>query len=331
MRIAIDAMGGDHAPQELVAGVLESAKTQPDWEYILVGQETVLNGYGPFPANIRIHHAETVMAMDESVEHIRQKKDCSIWQATQLVKDGTADFVVSAGSTGAQMACALLQLGRIKGIDRPAICIVLPTMTGGKVILDVGANADVRPQQLVQFALMGSVYYQTLFGKERPEVALLSNGSEEHKGNELVLAAHGLLKTSGLNFVGNKEGRDVPFGEYDVLVTDGFTGNIVLKLAEGLSKMLFAQLKEQFLKDTKSKLGAALVKPGLRDLKRNLDYTEHGGAPLLGVKGLSIVCHGSSNAKAIRNAIAAGAKLQQAGFVEQLMQQAAQQQFASVE
>ncbi len=315
MRIAVDAMGGDHAPNEIVQGAIAAAQEHSDWQIILVGKEAMLPKQSQYPANVRTYPAGSVMAMDESVEHLRQKRDSSIWVATQLVKEGEADAVVSAGSTGAQMASALLQLGRIKGVERPAICVVFPTFNGGKIVLDIGANTELKPEQLLQFAVMGDVYAKAVFHTENPRIALLSNGAEECKGTPLVVAAHKLLAESELNFIGNIEGRDISYGEYDVMVTDGFTGNVVLKMAEGLSKVLFAQLKREFKHNLFTKIGAALVKPGLLNIKKALDYTEYGGAPLVGVKGISIVCHGSSNAYAIKNAIAVAANLVEADFV----------------
>ena len=302
MRIAVDVMGGDKAPDEIIKGTLLAGKKYPDIEFILVGYEEVLSHY-QLPDKFSCHYCTQMMAMDESVESLRQKRDSSIWVATELVKKGEADAVVSAGSTAAQMASALLLLGRIKGIARPAIGVMLPTKAGMRLILDSGANADVDAAQLYQFAAMGVIYMENVYHVSNPRVALLSNGTEEHKGNGLVLAAHQLLKEGNFNFIGNLEGRDVPFGEYDVLVCDGFTGNVVLKMAEGMSKMIFALMKEALNSNIRSKIGTALILPAIKRMKDRMDYREHGGAPLLGVKGLSIVCHGSSDAKAICSAI----------------------------
>ena len=304
MKIAVDAMGGDLAPREIILGAIEAAASYPEIQIILVGDQPLIQKEFPtLPVNISLHHAADVMAMDETVENLRNKKDSSIWVATKLVKDGQADAVVSAGSTASQMASALLQFGRIKGIDRPAIATVYPTLQGGKVILDVGANANVQAQQLVQFAVMGKTYAEVILGLTDPRVALLSNGTEEGKGNDLTVAAHQLLKETSLNFIGNIEGRDIPNGSYDVAVCDGFTGNVVIKVSEGLSSSLFSLLKEEFQSSLRAKIGAALIMPGLKNIKKKLDYAEVGGAPLLGVKGVSIICHGSSKAKAVKNAI----------------------------
>lgn len=319
MKIAVDAMGGDYAPGEIVAGALKGAEMFPDIEVILVGHEEVLRKDFPnLPRNARVHHASEVMAMDESVESLRNKKDSSIWVATKLVKEKQADAVVSAGSTAAQMASALLQLKRIEGIDRPAISTVYPTLQGGKVILDVGANTNVDADQLVQFAVMGKTYAEVILKIENPRVALLSNGSEEGKGNGVVLEAHQLLKKTNLNFIGNIEGRDIPAGTYDVAICDGFVGNVLLKLSEGLASSLFALMKNEFQKDMRGKLGAALLMPGLKSIKKMMDYAEVGGAPLLGVKGVSIICHGSSKSLAIQNAVRVARECVAGRFIEQV-------------
>ncbi|ATW28442.1 phosphate--acyl-ACP acyltransferase [Candidatus Formimonas warabiya] len=312
-------MGGDYAPGEIVSGVLKASEMFPELELLLVGHEMVLKkAYPELPQNIRICHAAGVMGMDESVEALRNKKDSSIWVATKLVKDGQADAVVSAGSTAAQMAAALLQFGRIKGIDRPAISTVFPTLQGGKVILDVGANTSVKPEQLVQFAVMGKTYAEVILKIAHPRVALISNGAEEGKGNEVTVEGHQLLKKANLNFVGNIEGRDIPAGNYDVAVCDGFVGNVLLKLSEGLGTSLFSLLKSEFESNLRSKIGAALLMPGLKKIKKMMDYAEVGGAPLLGVKGVSIICHGSSKARAIQNAVRVARDCVAGRFIDQI-------------
>jgi len=319
LKIAVDAMGGDYAPAEIVAGSLHAMEILPQMELVLVGDESVLKKELPrLPQRISLCHASEVMGMDESVEALRKKRNSSIWIATKLVKEGEADAVVSAGSTAAQMASALLQFGRIKGIDRPAIPAVFPTLKGGKVVLDVGANTNVRPEQLLQFAVMGKIYGEKILKIAHPRIALLSNGSEEGKGNDLTIEAHELLKNSGLNFIGNIEGRDVPLGDYDVVVCDGFVGNVLIKLSEGLAGAMFSLLKKEFEKNLKTKLGAALILPGLKNIKKMMDYAEYGGAPLLGVRGISIICHGSSQAKAIQNAIKVAADCVSGGFVNRI-------------
>ncbi|MDA8223738.1 phosphate acyltransferase PlsX [Desulfosporosinus sp.] len=322
MRIAVDAMGGDYAPEEIIKGTMIAAKSSPDVQLILVGQkeriQTFLSG-GTLPGNVSLYEASEVIEMDEHPANaVRKKKDSSIVVATRLVKQGEADAVVSAGSTGAQMAAALLGLGRIKGIERPAIVTILPTPEGGKLILDVGANMDATPEQLCQYGLMGSVYATKILGIQNPRVGLLNVGSEEGKGNELTQKAYPLLKASPLNFIGNVEGRDVPYGRADVVVCEGFAGNILLKTAEGLAGVLFQQIKEKITSNMVRKLGALAVKPGLKEIAQMMDYSEYGGAPLLGVNGISIICHGSSKAKAIFNAIRVARECVQVNLIEQI-------------
>ncbi|MCL2817372.1 MAG: phosphate acyltransferase PlsX [Clostridiales bacterium] len=315
MRIALDIMGGDKAPKEIIEGGNAIALKEPSWEIVMVGTPETRPLLDGAPANVKFIPCGCAMGMDEPVEALLHKKDSSIWVATKLVKDGEAGAVVSAGSTGAQMSAAILLLGRVKGIARPAITVVLPTLQGGKVMLDMGANPDVKPEMLLQFAQMGAIYAGIVRGVANPRVVLLSNGTEENKGNEITVAAHKLLAASGLNFAGNLEGRDIPKGDYDVLVCDGFSGNIVLKTMEGLNSALFSLLKEEFSRNLLTKTGAALVWKGLKNIKLRLDYAEHGGAPLLGVNGVSIICHGSSPARAIENAVKVAVSCVRGDFV----------------
>ncbi len=309
MKIAIDAMGGDFAPGEIVRGAVEAVKAYPV-ELLLVGQkeavESTLRKEGYLGEAITVVDAPEVIGMNEHpVNAIKEKKKASIVVATELVRDGEAQAVVSAGNTGAAMASALLRLGRIKGVERPAIGSPFPTLRGVSLLADAGANADCRPNQLVQFAQMGSIYAERVWGISSPSVGLLNIGEEEAKGNELTLEVYGRLKESGLNFIGNVEGRDIPAGKAQVVVCDGFVGNVVLKLTEGLAGAIFAMMKEEFQANLVARAGSALLLPGLRKIKKRMDYTEYGGAPLLGINGVSIISHGSSNAKAIRNAIRA--------------------------
>lgn len=305
MRIAVDAMGGDFAPLEIVKGAVEAALRHKDTEIILVGDEKAITSLNiKLPENISLKHAGDVITMHEQPAlALRRKPDASIAVATKMVRNKEADAVVSAGSTGAQMAAALLLLGRIKGVERPAIVTIYPTFNGGKLILDVGANTDCTPNMLIQFAHMGSIYAENVLAFANPRVALLNNGEEEGKGSPLTKETYKLLKEESINFIGNLEGREIIQGNYEVLVCDGFVGNVVLKLSEGLASGIMNMLKEEFSKTILTKMGAALVMPGLKKMKSMLDYAEYGGAPLLGVKGVSIICHGSSHAKAIKNAI----------------------------
>ncbi len=319
MKIAVDAFGGDYAPEQIVAGALE-ASAMHGIEVLLVGDEAALR---PLVANkegsdgVEIVHATQVIGMDEApVEAVRKKKDSSLTVAAALVKSGAAGGMISAGSTGAAMAASLLGIGRIKGVERPAITSLMPTLTGVCLLADVGANVDCRPSQLVQFGQMSSIYAEKVLGVQNPKVGLLNVGEEPTKGNEAAQKAYQVLQNSSLNFIGNIEGREIPKGHVDVVVCDGFVGNIVLKFAEGLGSALFGMMKEEFTKTTLTKLGALLLKPGLRQIKKRMDYTEYGGAPLLGVNGISIIAHGSSNAKAIRNAIRVAAEAAENHVVE---------------
>ncbi|HHY27556.1 MAG TPA: phosphate acyltransferase PlsX [Desulfitobacterium dehalogenans] len=322
IRIAVDAMGGDHAPGEIVKGALRSIEYF-DIEVILVGRPELIKEFlpqGNLPAKVRIKEANQVVGMDEHpAQAVRRKKDSSIVVATRLVKEGEADALVSAGSTGAQMAASLLGLGRIKGIDRPAIVTVLPTLEGGKLLLDVGANPDAKPEHLLQYAMMGSIYAESILGIENPKVGLLNIGTEETKGNELTQTAYPLLQKAPLNFIGNVEGRAIPYGQAaDVVVCEGFVGNVVLKTTEGLAGALFQLIKEKITSTPLRKLGALAIKPGLKEIAKMMDYAEYGGAPLLGVNGISIISHGSSNEKAIFNAIRVAKECVESGFIEEI-------------
>ena len=324
MRIAVDAMGGDYAPEEIVKGTLMAAEKNPEVHLVLVGQKERMLPFltGPRLKNISLVEATEVIEMDEHPANaVRKKKDATIVVATRLVKQGEADAVVSAGSTGAQMAAALLGLGRIKGIERPAIATVMPTVEGGKLILDVGANLDATPEQLCQYALMGSIYAKRILGIPNPRVGLLNVGSEEGKGNELTQKTYPLLKEAPINFIGNIEGRDVPYGRADVVVCEGFVGNVLLKTAEGLAGVFVQVIKERITSTMIRKLGAMAVKPGLKEFAQMMDYAEYGGAPLLGVNGISIICHGSSKAKAIFNAIRVAQECVQMRFIEQIREE----------
>lgn len=307
MRIALDAMGGDFAPRETVKGALLAAE-ELGVEVILVGVqddiERELARAGANRDNLSIVHAQQVIPMDEShpVEALRRMRDSSILAACNLVAQGDADAVVSAGNTGAMMASAILRLKRLEGADRPAIAIPFPTTAGYCFVVDAGANSESRPHHLLSFALMGDAYARQI-GKENPRIGLLNMGEESTKGTELQVQAYELIAKSGCNFIGNIEGKDIPMGHADVVVTDGFTGNIVLKLAEGVGEAMVKILKASVEKSLISELGALLMRPALRSLKSKMDYSEYGGALLLGVNGVTVIAHGRSNAKAIKNAI----------------------------
>jgi glycerol-3-phosphate acyltransferase PlsX len=302
-------MGGDHAPAEIVAGALR-AREELDVDVLLVGEPDAIQACltkHHASADIEVVAAEGVVEMEEEpLVALRRKPKASINVSMDLVKTGRADAVVSAGHSGAAMAAALLRLGRLRGIDRPAIGAVLPTLIAGKsvLILDVGANVDCRPKFLEQFAFMGSVYSQDVLGTEQPRVGLLNIGEEECKGNELAIATHQLLQANRhLNFVGNAEGRDVLSGQFDVIVCDGFMGNVLLKFAEAVGGVALQILREELPRGWRGQLGTAVLKPNLRQIKQRMDHAEHGGALLLGVDGVCIISHGSSQAPSIFNAI----------------------------
>ncbi len=320
MRIALDAMGGDHAPAETVAGAVAAARAY--------GVEVALAGRpGALAAELAKHEtaglslpvleAPDVIGMDEHAANAaRRRTGSSIHAALREVREGRAAAMVSAGNSGATMAAALFVLGRVPGIERPAIGTVLPTATGRTLLIDAGANTDPKPGQMVQFGQMGAIYVGRVFGLARPRVGLLANGEEPTKGNELVQATHPLLAASGLHFVGNVEGRDIAAGSADVIVADGYTGNVALKVSEGVATMLFDLLRAELRRGLVTKLLAAGLRPAFRRVAARLDYREVGGAPLLGVEGITIIAHGRSDALAIQNAIRAAKEAAEGGALE---------------
>lgn len=308
-RIAVDAMGGDRAPQAPVVGAALAAAAA-GVQVLLVGDRDRLEqAYAVAgtrrPQNVELVHASEVIAVEEPpLSAWRHKKDSSLAVGLRLVKEGRAQALVSAGSTGALLVGASLELGRLPGIDRPALCAVIPTVGGkGVVMLDVGGSTDVRPHQLVQWAVMGSAYAGAVLGRPNPVVGLLNIGAEPNKGNDLVKAAYPRLQRAAINFSGNIEPRDLLSGGVDVVVCDGFVGNMVLKNTEGVADAIFRMLKAALSGSFSARLGALLARPALRSLRAQLDYTEHGGAPLLGLGSPCIKCHGSSDAKAMANGI----------------------------
>jgi glycerol-3-phosphate acyltransferase PlsX len=326
MKIVVDAMGGDHAPALVVDGAVQAARDL-DLEIILIGQraaiEAELARHAPTGLRLTVHHASQVIEMDEHpAAAVRAKKDSSMVVGMELIKRHEADAFFTAGNSGGALAAALFRLGRIRGIKRPALSTIFPSRTpqGYCFVLDIGANADCRPEYLVQFALMGSVYSERVLGVRNPRVAIVSNGEEEGKGNQLVQETVPLLKANGFNFVGNAEGKDIPWGHADVVVTDGFTGNVIIKLAEGVSKLLLDILKTEITSSNVSKVGAMLAKPAFDEVRKRLDYREYGGAPLLGVDGVVIVGHGRSDARAIRNGIRLAAQAVENGVLEAIKQ-----------
>lgn len=301
-------MGGDHAPQVNIEGAVETVQESDDIEIILVGDETAirkeLKGKKHRTDRISIVHASQVVEMHESpTVAIRKKRDSSIRVGVNLVKAGKADAFVSAGHSGVVMGTSLLLLGMSKGVDRPAIATLMPTLKDTFILLDVGANVDCKPENLQQFALMGNIYCKLVLGREKPKVGLLSIGEEDVKGNELTKEAFKLIRQSSINFIGNIEGKDIFTGTADVVVCDGFTGNIALKISEGLAEVILKMLKREISNVTAGRIGYLMLKPAIRNFKKRTDYDEYGGAPLLGINGTSIISHGRSSAKAIRNAL----------------------------
>lgn len=306
MKIAIDAMGGDHAPKEIVEGVFQAVEDFKDVEFLLYGDEVKMAPYLKQHERVQvIHCSEVIEGTDEPVRAVRRKKDASMVRMAQAVADGEADACVSAGNTGALMAAGLFIVHRIDGIDRPALATTLPTLDGaGFDMLDLGANADAKPENILQYAIMGSIYAKQVRGIEKPTVGLLNIGTEDKKGNDLTKQAFKLLKEQNdINFIGNVEARELLNHAADVVVTDGFTGNMVLKTIEGVAGNIFAMLKEEFLSSTKTKVAAMMLKNNLKNLKTKMDYSEYGGAPLFGLKAPVIKAHGSSKAQAIYSAI----------------------------
>lgn len=307
MRVAVDGMGGDNAPVIEVEGAVAAAR-EFGIQVTLVGdsealsQELAKHPCGGLDISI-VHASEVVGMHDSASDAIRKKKDSSIRVAYDLVKDGKAVAVVSAGNSGATMAAGMFVLKRLKGIDRPAIATIFPTLSGKTLVLDVGGNVDCKPQNLVQFALMGEVYAKYFMDIENPKVGLLSNGEEESKGNELTRETNALLRSVPFNYLGYIEGRDVFNGRVDVVVCDGFVGNVVLKLSEGLAEAVGKMLKDEIKQSFLSKVGYLLARRAFKNFKKKVDYSEYGGAPLLGINGVGMICHGGSSAKAIKNAI----------------------------
>ncbi|MBC2850798.1 phosphate acyltransferase PlsX [Cetobacterium sp. 8H] len=337
MKIALDAMGGDYAPLETVKGAVQALQELTDITIILVGKkeeiEKELKKYSYNKEKIEIVDAREIIEMtDDPITAIKTKKDSSMNRTLELVKNGAADASVSAGNTGALISGSQLKLRRIKGVLRPAITTIFPAKKRDIVLMDVGANSDSRPEFIDQFAVMGSLYFEELFGVKNPKVGLLNIGTEEGKGNELTRESFELLKANDkINFIGNIESRDIMDIDVDVVVTDGFTGNMVLKTAEGVSKYIFTLLKEEIMKSFLGKIGALFLKPVFKSLKNKLDSSEYGGALFLGINGISIKAHGNSTANGIKNAIKVANKFAEDKFIEKLTEVMKQDQGGSNE
>lgn len=309
MKLVIDAFGGDNAPQAVIEGVAQALNNWDDFSVILTGDEARINSELASrgltgSSRIEIVHAPQVITCDEQpTAAVKRKKDSSLVAAMNIMANKEADCLISAGSTGAVLTGATLIVRRIPGVKRPALAPVMPTAGRPYLLLDCGANSDCKPEYLQQFAVMGTAYMQGVMNVSSPAVGLVNNGEEEAKGSELTKAAYALLKQTDINFAGNCEGREIFSGKYDVIVTDGFTGNIILKEAEGLADTLFKMIKKEIYSSFRTKIGAALAKPAFKAVKKTMDYTEYGGAPLLGINGGIIKAHGSSDAKAFVSAI----------------------------
>ena len=307
MRIAVDAMGGDHAPHVNVDAAVAAAR-EFGIATLLVGRADRLrqllaeSGYRGSDIDI-VDAAEVITMEDPATAAVRRKRNSSIRVAADCVRDGRAGGLVSAGHTGAAMVSAKMVIGTIEGVDRPALAAILPNLSGHCLLLDVGANPDAKTQHFKEFAVMGSIYAQLVFGKEKPTIGLMSIGEEDTKGTDRTKEAFKVVKETGLNFIGNVEGRDVFDGKVDVIVTDGFTGNVILKVSEALGEMVEKLLREEIKRTLQASVGFLLSRSAFRSFKQRLDYSEYGGAPMLGVKGCVIICHGRSSAKAIKNAI----------------------------
>jgi len=322
MPIALDAMGGDQAPAEPVRGAVLAAR-ELGIEVALVGPERIvreeLARHGGAPSGVTVVGADQYVAMDDApVQAVRQKKDASINVAMRLAKRGEAAAVVSAGSTGAVMASALLNLGRLRGIERPAIGAIAPYTETGILVLDVGANPDCKPSYLEQFAQMGAVYMEKVYGVQRPRVGLMNIGEEDAKGNELTQEVFSRLQDSGLNFVGNVEPNRVHHNVADVIITDGFTGNVAVKATEGAAEFIFQQLRTVITSRLRYRLAALVLRPALMQMRRRMDYGEYGGAPLLGVDGVVIVAHGRVDGQAVKNALRLAREAAGSGMLEAL-------------
>ena len=327
-KIIIDAMGGDNAPEAIIDGAFDAMSARDDFDVIFVGKEDILKeltaGKGYADRFEIVHASETIEMAESPVQAIRTKKNSSMVVGLNLLKDKKGDGFFTAGSTGACIAGGTLIAKRIKGVERAALAPINPTAKGPVLLIDCGANVDCRAEQLRQFGQMGSVYMELMTGTPSPRVGLINNGAEEEKGCALTKEAYGLLKqTEGINFVGNIEGRDIMLGAADVVVCDGFVGNIVMKFLEGMGKAMIMMLKEELMSSTRTKLGAALAKPAFKSFSKKMDYREYGGSLLLGVNGVVVKGHGSSDAKAVKNAVFQCVDFCESGVVEKITEKIA--------
>lgn len=320
MKIVLDCMGGDFGPGPNIEAAVQIARER-GYEIVLIGKQDLLRPllvqHNTANLHLPIVHAAEVIEMDEHpAQAVKAKKDSSIVRGIQMVKNGDADAFVTMGNTGGALAAGVVHLGRIKGVHRPCLSSAFPTTKGWVLLCDLGANTDCKPEWLTQFAVMGSIYAERVMNVRNPRVALISNGEEETKGSELVQAAHQMLKTAPVNFIGNAEGRDLPAGNADVFVTDGFTGNVIVKLSEGMGSFINGMLREEIVRTAKGKIGGLLIKDAVERVRKRTSYEEIGGAPLLGVDGVVIIGHGRSKARAIRSAMLRAAETVERGVVD---------------
>ncbi|HOJ12187.1 MAG TPA: phosphate acyltransferase PlsX [Clostridiales bacterium] len=326
MKIIVDAMGGDNAPHDIVKGCLDAVKEQEGFNILLLGDgseiDKILKENRFSSGRIDVQHTTEVITNDDiPTKSIKVKKDSSMVVGFNMLKENKGDVFISAGNTGALMTGATFILGRIEGIDRPALAPVIPTKKGGALLIDAGFNTVCKPLNYLQFGIMGSVYMREIFKISNPKIGLINVGAEERKGSEIIRQAYNLLSASGLNFIGNIEGREIPEGEVDVAVCDGFVGNVLLKFLEGVGSFIFDGLKDVYYKNFISKLASLLVKGELRKFKKRLDYEEYGGVPVLGINGTVFKCHGNSNAKSFKNALIKAYYFAKTAIMEQIKQE----------
>lgn len=336
MLILVDAMGGDKAPDEIVNGCVDAVNKSEGFDILLLGDNEKINAVlkeRKFDAGrIKIRHTtEVIENEDAPTKAVRSKKDSSIVVGFKMLKEKQGDVFLSAGNTGALMTGALLILGRIKGVDRPAVAPILPTKAGGCMLIDAGMNTSCKPINYLQFGIIGSIYMKEIFNIKRPRVGLVNNGAEETKGTEVIKQAHALLSQADINFVGNVEGRQLPLGDVDVAVCDGFVGNVLLKFLEGVGYFFVTGLRKVYSKTIFSKISAIFVKEELRHFFKQMDYEEYGGTPVLGVNGMVFKCHGSSNAKAIKNAVLKAHAFAKSTVIEQIREQFKHMEVGNVE
>jgi len=326
LKIIVDAMGGDNAPHDIVKGCLDAVKEQEGFNILLLGDgseiDKILKENRFSSGRIDVQHTTEVITNDDiPTKSIKVKKDSSMVVGFNMLKENKGDVFISAGNTGALMTGATFILGRIEGIDRPALAPVIPTKKGGALLIDAGFNTVCKPLNYLQFGIMGSVYMREIFKISNPKIGLINVGAEERKGSEIIRQAYNLLSASGLNFIGNIEGREIPEGEVDVAVCDGFVGNVLLKFLEGVGSFIFDGLKDVYYKNFISKLASLLVKGELRKFKKRLDYEEYGGVPVLGINGTVFKCHGNSNAKSFKNALIKAYYFAKTAIMEQIKQE----------